>query len=257
MKKITENKHIKHLKGYLDALDDINGGQREFTTTIDMIKSKSSNAIQEIEFLSEGFKNLQIIKSEKYLESHYISFLLEKLILYKPFYGLYDLKNETIIPNTILEQYKKYVIFHLEDYIDFALLELYEKPIVIKGNSEILLLSNNEKVFIALVISVDKFRIILRFFGKDFSREQYLQWFNEVVEYNSSEQLKLPISKKMEDNEICKNGLTLKVNKEIIDPIFEIAKKRGFFSEDERKILGSYFKEEKIQKFEKVLFKKR
>lgn len=182
MKKI-ENKYIKHIKGYLDALDDINGAQREFYTTVDFVSSQTDDPLKAIESLSDRLEGLELLKKEIYLNAYGIGDFLEKLLLLKPFSSLYSSENLPTIPIEVEDEYRKYVIFHLEDYIDFAFDELEGEAKIRKKDVELLLVKNDKEILIVIVVKIDNHKMIFRFYRKNFTKEEFIQWFNEIVEY--------------------------------------------------------------------------
>jgi hypothetical protein len=179
--KIIINKYVQHLKGYLDAIDDINGSQREFYSTVDMISTASNDILHTLKFLSDNFTDLKIIKREVFSKSYGISHILEKLIFIRPFSGLYEEDCSSNIPNDCTEQYKKYAIFHIEDYIDFSLIEQFGKASVTPRTIEILLIENKKTILIAIVIHIDDIKIILRFYRNNFSKKEFEEWFGQII----------------------------------------------------------------------------
>ena len=182
--KVIDNDDIKRIQGYLDALDDINGGQREFYSTIDLISSEDDTTVSNIKFLSESLKQASIVKVAKYPKSFGIGYFLEQILLLKPFSGLYPPFDTSKVPEDILQTYKEYVIFHLEDYIDFALIKVFDMPVLGARNTEVALIQNEEVNLISIVIKKDNIRIIFRFYRKNYTKEEYLKWFDQIIEYH-------------------------------------------------------------------------
>jgi len=84
-----ENNMIKYLNGYFKALNDISGGQNEFHSTAVLMWS-DDDIINELKLLTNpNVKNLKIIKREEYRDSYLTGSMIKKLILPKPFSGLY------------------------------------------------------------------------------------------------------------------------------------------------------------------------
>ena len=119
MKRLHNNTILKHLNGYFTALDDINGGQNEFTTRAVLLES-NDNILNELKFFTaKDVKNLKIIRRKEYKNAYYSSDLLKLLILPKPFSGLYPPWDSHIISDEHLKLYKDYCIGHIADYIHF------------------------------------------------------------------------------------------------------------------------------------------
>ena len=180
--KVLNNNMMERLRGYFDALDDINGGQREFTTVASLIYTEDSNILDEIQLFSRNtnMENLEIIKEVKYENSKGIDSFLKKLLFPKPFSGLYPPWNSHSIPNAILEEYCKYSIGHIEDYIDFI---FHEEGINIKENRnvDLLLLKNKEQYFITLSIKSKNIKILLFFYRKVFSKDEFFELFDSLI----------------------------------------------------------------------------
>ena len=181
--KVLINNMLERLKGYFDALDDINGGQREFTTVASLIYTESDNILDEIQISSRNTKmnNLEILKKVKYENSYGIGDFLKTLLLNKPFSGLYPPWDTHSIPRETLEQYSKYCIGHIEDSIDFI---FNEESISIREDrdTEILLLKNKEEYFITVAIKSKNIKILLFFYRKLFSKQDFLELFDFLVE---------------------------------------------------------------------------
>ena len=163
--KILNNIYVNRIQGYLNALDDISGGQREFSTVVSLISSETTNIVDEIYLCSKNIniKDIQILKqtSCKYCTDS----LFKILLLPKAFSGLYPPYNEYYIPNNILKPYLNYIISHLQDFIDFAFGEegLNTKEVIDK-QIEVLLIKNQEEYLIILSIQSKNIKFFIFFF---------------------------------------------------------------------------------------------
>jgi hypothetical protein len=185
--KALNNNTMERLKGYLDALDDINGGQREFTTVASLIYTEDNNILDEIQLFSRNtqMENLKVLKKVKYKHSYGVGSFLKILLLSKPFSGLYPPYNSHSIPREIVEQFRKYTIGHIEDLIDII---FYKEGVGLKENRdvEILLLKNKEQYFITITIESKSIKILLFFYRKLFSRDEFYELFDSLIEDNQS-----------------------------------------------------------------------
>ena len=181
--KVLNNDMIERLKGYFDALDDINGGQREFTTVASLIytEDEDNNILEEIKISSRNtqIKNLEILEKREYINFYGIGSFLGKLLFSKPFSGLYLPLNNCTIPSSILEQYRQYSIGHIEDFIDFI---FTKEGVSIKEdrNLKLLLLRNEEQYFITLSIKSKNIKILLFFYRKMFSKDEFYELFDSL-----------------------------------------------------------------------------
>lgn len=180
--KALNNDMMERLCGYFDALDDINGGQREFTTVASLIYTEDNNILDEIELFSRNIKmeNLEILKEVKYENSNGTESFLKKLLFPKPFSGLYPPWDSHSIPNRVLEEYCNYSISHIEDYIDII---FHKEGVSLIGsrNVDLLLLKNKEQYFITLSIESKNIKILLFFYRKFFSKDEFFDLFDSLI----------------------------------------------------------------------------
>ena len=183
-KSLSSNKYIRRINGYLDALSDIDGEQREFFASFGMMLSDNISIESELKTISPFMEDIKIINEMKYQDMYGITHFLEKLLLIKAFNGLY--KTKVHIPKEIIKEYRDYIIFHLADYLRFAFEE--EGIDSYKQNVKLLLVKSkntrNDLVsyFITIVIETDNIKQYLNFYRKDYTEERFIQYFNEIVE---------------------------------------------------------------------------
>ena len=173
---------IKHLNGYFTALDDINGGQNEFTTRAILIQS-DDNILNELKFFTiKDIKNLEIIKKKAYKDAYGVSDFLKLLILPKPFSGLYPPWNSHIILDEKLKLYKDYCIGHITDYINFSFMEegidFYD---VLQDDIYLLLVEREGEYFIALRIEQNNIKMFLFFYRKLYQEKDFIELFEKIV----------------------------------------------------------------------------
>jgi len=182
-KNLSSNSYIRRINGYLDALSDIDGGQREFFASFGMIQSENITVESELKIVSPFMEDIKIINEMKYPKMYGITHFLEKLLLVKPFNGLY--KTKVQISEEVIKEYRDYIIFHLEDYLDFA----YEEEDIhsYKRNVQLLLVKSkntrNDSVscFITIIIEKENIKQFLNFYRKNYTEEEFLQYFNEII----------------------------------------------------------------------------
>jgi hypothetical protein len=98
-----ENNMVKYLNGYFRALNDISGGQNEFHSTAVLMLS-DDDIMNELKLLTNpNVKSLKIIKRKEYRDSFFIGSMIKKLILPKPFSGLYPPRDAHTIPSDNLK----------------------------------------------------------------------------------------------------------------------------------------------------------
>jgi len=177
-----ENNMIKHLNGYLKALNDICGGQNEFHSNAVLIYS-DDDIVNELKLFSKpNIKNLKIIRKQEYSDSYLSGSIIKKMILSKPFYGLYPSLDTHTIPSKNLESYKDYCIEHIAEYINFAFMEegfdisdIYSKDI------GLYLVKRDKEYFITLSIIHQNIKILLFFYRKMFSKDEFYKLFDSLL----------------------------------------------------------------------------
>jgi hypothetical protein len=180
--KVIKNDAMERLKGYFCALDDINGGQREYTTVATLISS-SQDILSDIKMFSRNsnINNPKIIKKIAYDNCNGIDSFLKILLFSKPFSGLYPPLDSHKIPREILEQYKIYSIAHIGDCID-AVFSNEGVSIREKRDAELLLIQNKEQYFITISMTNKTIKILLFFYRKTFTKEDFLKLFDSLCQ---------------------------------------------------------------------------
>lgn len=176
MKKLN-NDYIKHIKGYLNALDNISGMQNEFDTKILLISSQNKDSISEIKTFYTFLDEPKIIKEKKYFKCYGISIFLYKLLLIKPFSKFKEYEEN----HNMSSKYKDYILFNLSDYIDMA---FEDEGVNWKSlrEVEILLLKDKNHNCIAVTYTRENIKLFMFFFRKNYDDNQFLLWFDEIID---------------------------------------------------------------------------
>jgi len=194
---IEKNELIIYINGYLDALSDISGKQREFSTRLFLLEKNETSITKKIVDLLAMESNIQVVDKESYKSVH-IQYFLERLILFKPFSGLYKNSKEYTLLKEVLKEYQDYITFHLSDYVDFALEEENIKY-PYKSDMDFLLLEENNKLFIVLVQRVEDRELIWIFWQHFYSYDEVKKLFFEIKIYcdekNKKNNNKMPTTK--------------------------------------------------------------
>jgi len=248
------NTHVIFIDGYLSALTDMDDNQGEHITRAFMKKSDDSK-LQD--FMKEKFiymDNINLIKEMSYSNSIGLYYFLENMVLLNPcnFFKSSDNKQK------ICEQkdnHRRYVISHLMDYLDFAF-EDAEIENAKREHIRISLLDHNKTSFIVLTIKRKNIELFLVFFKNNLNNKNFIQWFDMLIKHYE-DKTKEHFSKKVAvDNDICENGLTVKVNRDIFEPLIKKAIEIGYFEEESKRTLLKYFSNKKITELEKVFCNK-
>lgn len=253
---MIKNKHIDFIDGYLAGLSDIDGVEnREFINRVFLINSGTLNIEKSIEHFFDHMKKVTTIKRETYSSICGVDNFIENMLLVNPF-GVLTEVNKKIFSEDTLINYRKYVTSHLSDYIDFAF-ESEGIDFLSKGEIHFALMQNAKKYFIVLVIRKKDVSIFFVFFRKNYSKKQFETWYKELVQ---NYQLKTQeirdrekVRNSIKDDEVLKNGLTYKINKEIIEPVIKRAIEMGYLDEMSKNTLLQYFPITKVSEIEKVL----
>jgi len=248
---ILKNKNIIFLDGYLSALSDMECPQGKNVIRA-FIKNIDEKKIQH--YLKEKFiymNDIELIKEKRYHKSRGLYCFLEKMILLDScVFEEHPAKTKAM--SILQNNYRRYIISHLMDYIDFVFEEvgdeINQKDIIIS------LLSNDNKNFISLAIKGNHVELFLIFFRDEFDREEFIQYFDRLIQYCQDNLKEYSSEEKVNNDNILANGLSLKEGKEIFEPLVKKAIKLGYLDEESKKIIRKYFSEEKINEFEKALF---
>jgi len=246
MQRLT-NKRISHITGYLDALSDISGRQREFYTRLFLLESNDTPIKEQLKELLNIDDLLKVLDKKTYNNGH-IQYFLEKLILFKPFSGLYGNNEVHTIPDKVLKEYRDYIIFHLSDYVDFAL-EEENIPYPYKSDMTLMLLEESEKLFIVLVQNVEDKELIWIFWQHNYSYSEVKELFSKIIIYCDKKCIK--DDKPIKGNYI--NGLSEEISNKLLEYL-PIIQEKGYIEPNIRNEFLKYFTEEKIIELEKTLF---
>jgi len=249
---VKNNKWILYINGYLDAISDINGSQREFYIKLSLFDSSQLSLKDKIEQILDN-KNIEILKLEE-SKKIFITHFLEKLMIFKPFTGLYNSKVDNPIPKKIEEEYTNYILFHLSDYIDFA---LEEENIKSPYSKEINLglIKKGEDYFIVVVQKIEDKELIWIFFYNLYKKEKITHLFNNVLLYINTKMELFEEQKKKKEQKKYSNGLTEEENEKLASYLPRIIE-NGYIEDSVRIEFLKYISEKKIIELEKVLFNK-
>ena len=179
--KIISSNMMDRVKGYLNALDAIDGAQNEYATTAILISSNETFAYNINKFSpSKIMKDPKIICSFVKKDGFYVEAILKKLLLNKPFSGLHPPLERYKIPNDIIEEYSAYIIPELCDMIEYA---FADAGISIKNPSrdiELALVKDNERYYIVFSIEKESIKMLLFFYRNLFSRDDFLNLFQAL-----------------------------------------------------------------------------
>ena len=213
----TNNDYQMFFQGYLEALTDIDGDQREFGIYVKMFNSSNKDHLLDIQ-KKFGYKEpIEVIQSKKFRNFYSIEFILRELIFVKFFNG-------AKVPKKSLESFRNYVIFHLMDYIDFS---FDDAQYTLGRNKKFeLIVKHSENInTIFLVMSANGKKLIMRFYRnkKYISDKKFDKWVNEIIDKEEQNSI----------NHIKKRGITeYKIHsflykdydkKEILESAYEIS----------------------------------
>ena len=243
--KIIEYEDIHFINGYLTALGDIEGLQSFFRCRF--LRANNENLSEKIGFVFSDMGNLKILKEKDFGQSYLYEDIFEKIILQNPFM-------ECKIDPSILSNYREYMIFHLTDYVDFALEKV---NITYKDQKRVTLLAatNKKRNFIILIIGVKDFDFIFLFSKRNLEDFQFDTLYSEIVDHHE-----VNIKKRLErhrrlnqEKNAYNNGLSKEVN-DLCKNIINGAIKQGYLDAESKKILLKHFSKEKIDDLEKTFF---
>jgi hypothetical protein len=171
----TNNDYQMFFQGYLEALTDIDGDQREFGVFVRMFNSSSSKHLLDIQKEFNYKEPINIIYSKKFRNFYSLSYILKKLIFVKFFNG-------AKVPKKSLKSFRDYVVFHIVDYIDFS----FDDAAYVLGSKksfEILVKRGENINTIFLVISTRSKKLIFRFYHnkKYISDEVFDKWVENMI----------------------------------------------------------------------------
>jgi len=246
---INQNKWLTHINGYLDALSDISGKQKEFYVRLFLLEKNDITLEEKIKNLLDSQNNIQIVESRFNTKSH-IQFFLEKLILFKPFSGLYTNSKKHVFPNEIVKEYQDYIAFHLCDYVDFTL-EDENIKYPYESDMNFMLVEENDKLFIVLIQNVKDRELIWVFWQHFYSKTEVRELFLDIEIYSDEKNKKKHTNKDARKGNYM-NGLSDEVNQKLAS-YFSVIQDKGYMEESIRAEFLKYFLEEKVIKIENVL----
>lgn len=172
----TINDYQMFFQGYLEALTDIDGEQREFGIYVRMFKSTQKDHLSDIQREFGYEKPIEPIYSKKFRNFYSVGSILEKLIFVNLFNG-------AKIPKKSVKSFRKYVLFHLSDYIDFSFDDASWK-IGSKKNFEIFIKRGEKTNTIFLVMNTKNKKLVFRFYRnkKYVSDKAFNKWYREIIE---------------------------------------------------------------------------
>ncbi len=176
-----------YLDGYLNAITDIDGGQREFYANTKMMVSENQDMILDIQVLYSHLENLEVIKRKRCKNFYSLSHLLEKILLIKPF-------GEEVSVET-LNSYRDYVIFHITDYVDFA---FDDADWHLGKNKELELfhLKDDKSNMIILAMSDTQGQKLFFTFYRECSDSDFIAWVDEIIEWAKKREKALRLERK-------------------------------------------------------------
>jgi len=172
----TNQDYQMFFQGYLEALTDIDGDQREFGVRVKMFNSSHKEHISDIE-KEFGYKEpVVVINSKKFRNFYSVEHILDELIFVKLF-------NDAKVPKKSLHSFRRYVNFHLTDYIDFA----FDDAKYILGSKKKfeMLMTRGENVNrILLVMSAKNKKLIFSFYRnkKYVSDKEFDKWTQKIIQ---------------------------------------------------------------------------
>jgi len=171
----SNNDYQMFFQGYLEALTDIDGDQREFGINVRMFNSSDIDHLQDIQ-KEFGYKQpIEPIFTKKFDSFYRISYFLKKLIFVKLFNG-------AKIPKKSIKSFRDYVVFHIMDYIDFAFGDA-EYVLGAKKNFDLLVMRDESTNIIFLVMGAQGKKLIFRFYRnkKHFSDKKFDVWIQKII----------------------------------------------------------------------------
>jgi len=195
-KKLSNNSYIQFINGYLDSLCDIDGEQREFSASFSMIQSDKISLESEFKSAFEFMEDIEIIQDIVYKNSYGITYFLEKLLLVKPFKGLYETSSDVYIPQEVVQTYRDYIIFHLQDFFDFAFEEVEEGLSLNNFDIQLLLVKyknnrdNSIGYFISITKEVKNVKQFLNFYRNNYTEKDFLKLFDEIIAWQEKREQK-------------------------------------------------------------------
>jgi hypothetical protein len=233
----TKNDYAMFFQGYLEALTDIDGDQREFGANVRMFKSNKKNHLQDIEKHFGFRESLTVINSKKFRNFYSVERILGDLLFVNLFNG-------AKIPKESIDSFRSYVIFHLLDYIDFSFNDVTYR-LGKKKKFEIIQVKGERVNYIFLVMSAEGKKLVISFYRnkKYFSDEKFMQWYDDIIK-KEEEIYIASIKERGVSNANIHSFIFERYNKE---DILETAYKIFICSEVESKAINKICTDEKLK----------
>jgi hypothetical protein len=180
----TNNDYQMFFQGYLEALTDIDGDQREFGAKVKMFNSSAKEHLIDIEKTFHYTSAITPIYSKKFRDFYSLSYILKKLIFIKFFNG-------AKVPHKSLKSFRDYVVFHLMDYVDFAFDDATYR-LGSQKNFELLVTRGEDINTIFLIMSAKGKKLIFRFYHnkKYISDKTFDTWLKKIIKKEEKHQIK-------------------------------------------------------------------
>lgn len=172
----TINDYQMFFQGYLEALTDIDGDQREFGVYVRMFKSNKKEHLDDIQREFKYEKPIEPIYSKKFKNFYSKGKILEGLLFVNVFNG-------AKVPKKSVKSFRDYILFRLSDYIDFSFGDADWR--LGSKKSFDLFVKRGEKInTIFLVMSAEGKKLVFRFYRnkKYVSDEAFDKWFHKIIE---------------------------------------------------------------------------
>ncbi len=162
-------------QGYLEALTDIDGDQREFGINVKFFSSSDQEHLNDIQNEFEFNTPIEIVFSKNFRNFYRLEKILKELLFIK-------FLNGAQIPPESIEDFRDYVVFHLMDYIDFAFDDAAYR--LGKRKNFTLIASRDKKVnHIFLIMSAEGKKLIFSFYHnkKYITNEAFDSWYQQML----------------------------------------------------------------------------
>lgn len=172
----TINDYQMFFQGYLEALTDIDGDQREFGIYVRMFKSNKKEHLSDIQREFKYEKPIEPIYSKKFKNFYSKGKILEGLIFVNVFNG-------AKVPKKSVKSFRDYVLFHLYDYIDFSFGDATWR-LGGKKSFEIFVKRGEKINTVFLVMSAEGKKLVFRFYRnkKYVSDEDFDIWIKKIID---------------------------------------------------------------------------
>ena len=185
-KRVIDSELMDRIKGYLMALDDLSGRQREFVSVATLIESNQSLLDDIKEFSTSSImKNPQIIERYEEKKCSPSEKLFEDLVMQKFLSGLYPPLNRYELPHDILHEYKQYILSQLLDLIELAFSEIDIPVRDFERDIEIALVQDGVQYFIVLAIKKKSYKMLFFFYRyrDSYDKKEFKDLYDSVLEH--------------------------------------------------------------------------